>query len=317
MANQHAARALPPGGRSSRGVFTRQLLLAAGWSSDAIESRVHAGRWQRLAAGVYLTHSGPITWEVRANAGLLHGGKSAVLWLDSAAYVDRMLSRPPATVHVLVPPGATGRHMPGVQFHRTRVNRATHGDPLRTMPWVTAIDRAAAADSSDAVIEALAVAVRSGWSQHDLLTEALGRARLPQRAFILASLGAVADGAESPLELRYLRDVERKHHLPRGLRQQPEVLGGIALRSDVTYERYALRCELDGQLGHPAGRTDADTWRDNLVVLGRAQITLRYRWSHVALTPCAVADQVANGLTRGGWRGTPQRCGPRCTLRQR
>ena len=168
MANQHAARALPPGGRSSRGVFTRQLLLAAGWSSDAIESRVHAGRWQRLAAGVYLTHSGPITWEVRANAGLLHGGKSAVLWLDSAAYVDRMLSRPPATVHVLVPPGATGRHMPGVQFHRTRVTRATHGDPLRTMPWVTAIDRAAAADSPDAVIEALAVAVRSGWSQHDV-----------------------------------------------------------------------------------------------------------------------------------------------------
>lgn len=274
VVNQRA-RALPPGGRLSHGVFTRQHLLAAGWSSDAIESRVNAGRWQRLSAGIYLTHSGPITWEARASAGLLHGGKSAALWLDSAAYLDRMLPRPPAAVHVLVPPGATGRHMPGVQFHRTRTMRATHGNPLRTMPWVTAIDRASAADSPDAVIEALAVAVRSRWSQQDLLTEALGRTRLPQRAFILASLAAVADGAESPLEVRYVRDVERKHHLPRGLRQQPEILGGIALRSDVSYERFALRCELDGKLGHPAGRTDADTWRENLVLLGRSQITSR------------------------------------------
>ena len=313
MVSRRETPPLPPGGRLHHQVFTRQRLLAAGWPSTVIEAHLRAGRWQRLASGIYLTHSGPITWAARANAAILHGGPTAALCLDSAAYLDRMLPSP-KIVDVVLDAATTRRRMPGVRFHRTRAMRATHGDPLRTMPWVTAVDRAAAARSPDAVIEALALAVRCHGSQHDILTEALARPRLAQRAFILASLGAVADGAESPLEVRYLRDVERAHGLPRGRRQQPEVLGGIALRSDVTYERWALRCELDGRLGHPAGRTDADTWRDNLVVLGRSQITLRYRWSHVALTPCAVAAQVVVGLSRGGWRGTPRRCSPGCAL---
>jgi hypothetical protein len=45
------------------------------------------------------------------------------------------------------------------------------------------------------------------------------RPRHPARELLATVLGDVADGAESAMELRYLRDVERAHGLPRGRRQ--------------------------------------------------------------------------------------------------
>ncbi len=76
-----------------------------------------------------------------------------------------------------------------------------------------------------------------------------------------------------------------------------------------------MRCELDGELAHPGGRTDSDTWRDNAVLIERGDITLRYRWGHVALTPCATAAQVAAALRLRGWRGAPRACKPDCPVR--
>lgn len=75
-----------------------------------------------------------------------------------------------------------------------------------------------------------------------------------------------------------------------------------------------MRVELDGRLAHPFGRTDADVWRDNAVVLAHAELTLRYRWAHVAVAPCRTARQVAGALRAGGWRSRPARCSPACPV---
>ncbi len=114
----------------------------------------------------------------------------------------------------------------------------------------------------------------------------------------------VGDGAESPLEVRYLRDVERAHALPVGHRQ---VSISTGTRSDVGYLNQFVLVELDGRLGHDGAAAWRDWSRDNKHALAN-HITLRYGWQDVVHRPCVVASQVADALIRGGWSGTPRRC---------
>jgi hypothetical protein len=70
----------------------------------------------------------------------------------------------------------------------------------------------------------------------------------------------------SALEHRYLRDVERPHRLPRGVRQAParNADGGRTEYRDVLYEAYLVAVELDGRRPTPAtgaGRTSTGTTR--------------------------------------------------------
>ncbi len=73
-----------------------------------------------------------------------------------------------------------------------------------------------------------------------------GRSRLTHRRLLANVLGDVAAGAQSALEIEYLRDVERAHGLPDGERQQPS---GRTWQ-DVRYRRFSTIVELDGRLGH-------------------------------------------------------------------
>ena len=73
-----------------------------------------------------------------------------------------------------------------------------------------------------------------------------------------------AAGALSPLERRYLRDVERAHGLPRAGRQLPDLVDGARVTRDVEYAAQATDVELDGRLGHEAAEDRRDyldrTW---------------------------------------------------------
>ena len=119
---------------------------------------------------------------------------------------------------------------------------------------------------------------------------------------------------ESPLELRYHRRVERRHGLPAAALQVRAVIDGHLTRADALYEGHGVRIELDGAVGHTGARQADDLWRDNAVLIERSEITLRYRWRHVAVFPCETAAQVAAALAARGWPGTPRPCGPRCTV---
>ena len=116
-------------------------------------------------------------------------------------------------------------------------------------------------------------------------------------------LGDVAQGAESPLELRYLTEIERPHGLPRAKRQVRS-RRGKEIR-DLRYDEWATIVELDGRV-HIAGRF-RDMERDNAALLG-GDVTLRYGWPDVTERPCAVAWEVAGLLIRRGWTGVPTRC---------
>lgn len=131
------------------------------------------------------------------------------------------------------------------------------------------------------------------------------RNRQPHRRLITDLLADVEAGAESPLEVSYLTQVERPHGLPRGTRQQRR--HGLPYVSDVGYDEYALLVELDGRLGHDAAGRFRDMNRDNRFAMV-SWTTLRYGWFDVAERPCDVAMQVGAALIARGWAGLPTRC---------
>ncbi len=131
------------------------------------------------------------------------------------------------------------------------------------------------------------------------------RARQRNRALIASVLGEVATGAESPLELRYLKDVERAHRLPVGRRQHRRL--GLPCCSDVGYDEFQVLVELDGRIGHDGTGRFRDLDRDNRFA-SLSWLTLRYGWHDVVHRPCQIAFQVADVLISRGWSGLPSRC---------
>ena len=85
-----------------------------------------------------------------------------------------------------------------------------------------------------------------------MIKEALAaRKRMRWREWLGEALDDVADGVMFPLELRYVRDVERAHGLPAARRQARRELASGVRYLDNFYDAYRLCVELDGpDLGH-------------------------------------------------------------------
>lgn len=297
------------------GVVTTAQLRVLGADDAWIGRQVGSGRWHRLHRGVLLTYSGPVSWRSRAWAALLYAGAGAALSHQAAAMRHEFASTPPRAVDVTIP--ADRRVMPssGVTVHlRTGGPRAS-GRPRTTWRGDTVVDLVDSALTVDDAVGWVCSASRAGTNRAEILDAVEHRGRFRNSGLLREILAEVAEGVESPLERRYHRDVERRHRLPRARLQVSEVVRGLWIRADAMYDAYGVRAELDGNLGHPGGRTDEDTWRDNAVILATGDLTLRYRWRHVAVDPCGTAAQVAAALTRGGWRGAPRPCSPTCAAR--
>lgn len=296
------------------GVATTAQLRDLGADDVWIGRQVRSGRWCRLHRGVLLTYSGPVSWRSRAWAALLYAGAGAALSHHAAAMRHEFVTTPPRLVDVTIPADRRVMPTPGVRIHlRTGGVRAS-GRPRTTWRGDTVVDLVASAPTVDDAVGWVCCASRAGTNRAEILDAAERRGRFRNSGLLREVVADVAQGIESPLERRYHRDVERRHGLPRARLQVTQAVRGLWIRADAVYDAYGVRAELDGDLGHPGGRTDADTWRDNAVVLVTGQVTLRYRWRHVAADPCGTAAQVATALTKGGWRSTPRPCSPSCAV---
>ena len=293
------------------GVVTTAQLLTWHVSPGQIARRVDEGRWQRVHRGVLLLHSGPRSWREQARGALLYAGAGAALSHSSAGYLHRLTPRPGPVVEVSVP-GRSVRPTAGVAIHRRRTMPFASGRLRVVGEDATVADLLSCAPDVDAAVAVIGAAMLRGLLPDRILAEAEHRGRMRHRALVRELLGPGAETIESPLEYRYARDVERAHRLPRGATQVRQLVGGRWIRADRVYT--GVRVELDGQLAHPHGRNDDDVWRDNAVVLAHREVTLRYRWHHVAATPCAAAAQVAHALRACGWSGSPRPCGSSCEL---
>jgi hypothetical protein len=178
----------------------------------------------------------------------------------------------------------------------------------------TVFDLAESASSLDDVVALLARSCQRRLTTPFLLAEALeARPRIRWRTEMSLALRDVADGVHSPLEFRYLRDVERAHGLPTGERQAHAVNRGRSVFRDVRYRGYGVVVELDGRASHPDEQRSEDSRRDNAAAAD-GLFTLRYGWADVTEHACETAGEVGAVLFRRGWTGLMRRCGPGCRL---
>lgn len=245
---------------------------------------------------------------------LLWCGPGAALFGESAGHAWGLVTSEPQSVTVVVPSDRIVRDVPGVVVTRSRHCRARvdpHAWPHRIQARHTVLDLGQGT-SVERVIALSAKAIDLGLCSAAALTEALAdRPRQAHRAVLTEALADVAAGAESAAEVRYVRDVERAHGLPAGLRQAPF---GSSNRLDVAYDAFDLLVEIDGRLGHDdwTGR-QRDGRRDRAgAVTGR--VTLRCFWTDLVPTACDLALEIATILQRQGWQQMPRPCGRHCPV---
>ena len=288
------------------GVISAEQALGFGLSRASIKRLVDQGAWQRLSRGVFLLGAGEPPWLGLAWAGTLLGGPQSRIGFAAAGHLWGIVQEPPSTIHVLVPsssiiksrgPWVFPRERPGVRSQRSP------GYPSRTTIEDTVLDLCGDLGPA-ALIDLVTAAIQTQkTTAARLLTCVDSRSQLPNRRLLKNLLEDVAIGAESSLELAYLRNVERRHQLPRAQRQHRSIKHRVV--RDLRYDEFGVLIELDGQT-HQAKRF-RDKRRDNAALLD-GEVTLRYGWPDVTERPCEVAWEVAALLARHGWDGKPVRC---------
>jgi hypothetical protein len=279
-------------------VVTRDQAVGHGLSRHSISRLLESGAWRRLAQGLFLTVPLQPSWESLAWAGVLLGGQFARLGPESSGFLHQLLPEAPDPLDVLVPrkrrveidgPWPFICETPGVRPARSVQ------DPPRLTVESTVLDLADVRDPGE-VIQLITTAVqRRLTTVRKLRRELDGRARHRHRALLRDLLFDVGVGAESPIELRYLRDVERPHGLPKGTRQQSR--SGLPYLTDVDYEEYRVIVELDGRVGHEGVGRFRDMDRDNRHALVDA-LTLRYGSYDLTARPCGMCTLKSCSLRR-------------------
>ena len=310
------------------GMIARWQAPAVGLSLSAIDAQLRRGRWQPLYRGVYAAYTGAPPRESVLWAGVLRGGPGAVLSHHTAAELDGLTDRPGRVIDVTVGHdrriSLSGEERrgpaPRIAFHRTRrIDAIRHPakTPPRTRVEETILDLIQCSSTFDDVLSWLCKGCGRRVVTPQLIHTAAGmRGRVRWRDDILGALPLIAEGAHSPLEYRYVRDVETAHGLPKARRQARRISGKSRLPRprylDSLYEAFGVVVELDGRADHLAEDRWRDIRRDN--ANARSGImTLRYNWADVTRRPCDVAADVADALRICGWEGLPRCCGPSCS----
>lgn len=297
--------------RQQDGGISRRQALDAGLREHEIRRLLRRNEWARVHTGVYVDHTGPLTWSQRAWAAVLYAAPAA-LCFESALEADTL------PIHVAVaqrrpmltePAGVRIHHLVNLQ-ERVLWNVS----PPRMRHDEAVLDVACRATSELDAIAVLANACQSRrTTAHRLLQVLDSRARVRRRRWLRAVLVDIADGTCSVLEHGYLVRVERPHGLPRAVRQKRAALSvGVCYRDAEYGER--LIVELDGRVHHDsATRRDADFERDlDAAVDGRSTVRLSY--GQVFDRPCRTASKVAQVLTRHGIAVAGHPCGPGCAF---
>ena len=283
------------------GVVTTEQAVSLGQTRHSLARLVGDGRWRRLASGLYLASPAEPNFSALAWGGVLLGGQGSRLGPRASAHLHELEKRAPGAVDVLVPADRRIRVAGPWEFVRdSSANRSTRtiGQPPRLVIDDAVIDFAALIKEPD-VVGLVTQAVSSHKTTAPRLLRTLERrGRHPHRALLRDMLADVAEGAESPIELRYLRDVERPHALPNGRRQKSRL--GLRYCSDVGYDKQQLLVELDGRDAHQGTARFRDMRRDNRFA-ARYHVTLRYGFYDLTHHPCAVAGQVWSVLAERGW----------------
>lgn len=305
------------------GVIARRQALGAGLTPTQVARKLRRREWVQVHAGVYVNHTGRLTWRQRAWAAVLAcwpaalDGRSA---LRAHEGPGRRGGDDYGAITVVVAHGRHPKAPPGV---RTRSSRRFddavlhHLSPPRLRYDAAVIDLADEAPDELSAIAILADAVGGCRTTASRLREQLRQLpRVRRRDWLDAILRDVAEGTCSVLEHGYLTRVERPHGLPCARRQAPATdASGRRMFRDVTYggerPRWRQIVELDGRLDHGTAKArDADLERDLDAALEREH-SIRIGYGQVFSRACSTAEKVGRLLQLRGWQGAATRC-PDC-----
>ena len=274
------------------GVFARFQLLALGVHPKVIDRRLAAGRWVRLAPGVYGLPGHRDTWDQRLWVVYLAAGEAATVSHDSAAALAVMdgFSRDVLSVTV---PHPHHQKVAGAIVHQTRFLPRHHWVNLygrrTTTPARTLVDLAATT-SRLRLDRAYESALLSDHLTHAKMSRCFGELLLPGRkgmtkvASILDERGPGFVPAASELE-RMLFDVCARAGLE-PVRQFPlPGRGDITGFVDAAFVEAKLILEADGRRWHDRV---ASQGRDRARVNTAARVgwqTLRFGYEELAADP--------------------------------
>ncbi len=180
-----------------------------------------------------------------------------------------------------------------------------HVWPHRTTVEHTVLDLAVGR-SLDVTVGLIAKACQVRLTDERRMAAALGtRPNQTHRALLAECLADIGEGVESVAELRYVRDVERAHGLPIGLRQGP---GRSSTARDSVYKDAMVIVEVDGRRGHDGWRGRQRDGRRDRGAAADGWLTVRVFWVDVAGTPCRLAVEMGQVLRARGWLGAVRPC---------
>jgi hypothetical protein len=308
-----------------RGVVESAQARQAGVTRGSLEHRLKSGKWRRLHHGVYATFTGEMPREATLWAAVRRAGDGAMLSHETAAEVQGLAEKPSPEIHITVPtrrrPAQNGP-IRGVVIHRSDQSlpqRLPVWELPRTRIEDTVLDLVGTATTFDDAYTWISRAVSKKLLTGGMLRNALSaRKRMRWRAWLTDALADADEGVLFPLELRYLRDVERAHGLPKARRQARRTIAGRTHYRDAWYEEYGVCVELDGAAYHDRDQVRRDKDRDNLDLAVDRVDTYRFSIVDVTEGSCTAAAMVAASLHRNGWQGTPHPCHrPECTVEQK
>lgn len=302
------------------GVISRTQMLAGGLAPHDIRRMVRRRELSTVHEGVYVDHTGQLSWLQRAWAAVLAVAPAALShrsamravrgpgWRDhdDAGSIHVAVARERRSL--VVPEGVALHHLAGLTS-KAQWNTS----PPRVRIEHAVLDVAAEAGDDMTAIATLADGIQGRVTTADRILAALEtRSRISRREFLRTVLADVASGACSALEHGYLTEVERPHGLPAAERQVRDSARGTIYR-DVRYPAYGVDLELDGRLFHDNARArDVDLARDLASAVSGRQ-SVRLGWGQVFGSACHTAEAVGSLLQRGGWSGTVRPC-PACDL---
>ena len=305
MANDADLRVATVAARQ-HGVFTTEDARRAGASSSLITRRLDAGRWMRLAPGVYSIAGTALTWERSVSSAVLRVGGLVAASHRTAAHIHGLYGRPRRIEVVTMVTGK--RNLPFIVHQCQDLVEAE----------IVSVDGLPVTDVARTVVDigvpaGIAVAQRvldtAVRNQDTTLPEIAGRIHRygrrgrrgigPARQLVIERLGW-NEVTDSVLEDAFLRLAERSG-LPRPTPQHRVVMrqGRRVVCLDFDFGAGVV-VELDSEKFH----TDRDSFRNDrrrqndLVQAG--YVVLRFTWWDVMAAPEYVAATVSTALRQNG-----------------
>jgi hypothetical protein len=296
--------------RVQDGVVSRRQLRELGACDHDIVRLVRRRDLVPVHPGVFVAHTGDLTWVERAWVAVL------ACWPAALSHQSALPHAPShGLIHVAIDHRRSVRAPTRVVVHRMadfdeRTNWML--SPPRVRLEHAAVDVALTKTSAADKFRVLADACQTRETTAGAIVEALAtRRRVTDRGLLVELLHDLETGACSVLEREWLR-LEAAHGLPAANRQRPDRLGGHTVHRDAPYDDFGVKIELDGRAYHDNARArDRDADRDLDTLVADESLSVRLTYGQVFDRGCETIAKVAALLRRRGWPGPFVRC-PDC-----